>query len=67
MSAASVSATVAATVAAGLAIQELDRMKAMQCIPEPQALLQRLEARTADFHLLAEVCAFYLQAQGVSE
>jgi len=60
-------ANIAATVAAGLALEELDRMRAMQRLPEPQALLQRLEARTADFNLLTGVCAAYLKAQGVAE
>ena len=52
-------------VAVALALDELDRMKAMQCLPEPEALLERLHARTADFNLLAGVCAAYLEAREV--
>ena len=52
-------------VAVALALEELDRMKAIECLPEPGALLERLHARTMDFNMLAGVCAAYLKAQGV--
>lgn len=59
------SESVAATVAAVLALQELDRMRAMECLPSPEALLDRLQARATDFHLLAGVVLAYLKCQGV--
>jgi len=52
-------------VAVALALDELERMKAMECLPEPEALLLRLHARTLDFNVLTGVCAAYLKAQGV--
>jgi|GEM_PF-6810894 hypothetical protein len=52
-------------VAVALALDELDHMKAMQCLPEPGALLERLQLRTVDFNLLAGVCAAYLKAREV--
>jgi len=59
------SAMICPAVAVALALQELDRMKAMECLPEPVALLERLHARTGEFDLLVGVCAAYLKAQGV--
>ena len=58
-------ATTCPAVAVALALQELDRMKAMECLPEPEALLERLHARTGEFNLLTGVCSAYLKAQGV--
>ncbi len=52
-------------VAVALALDELDRMKAMECRLEPEALMERLQARTRDFNLLTGVCADYLKAKGV--
>jgi len=52
-------------VAVALALDELDRMKAMECLPGPEALLLRLQTRTLDFNVLTGVCAAYLKAQGV--
>jgi hypothetical protein len=50
-------------VAVALALEELDRMKAMDCLPEPEALLKRLQARSFDFNLLVGVTAVYLRLQ----
>jgi hypothetical protein len=51
---------VCASVAVALCLEELDRMKAMQCLPSPAALLERLHSRTDDFNLLAGVAGAYL-------
>jgi hypothetical protein len=50
-----------AAVGVVLAAQELDQMKAMQLLPEPALLLERMRARTNDFNLLAGVTAAYLR------
>ncbi len=52
-------------VAVALALDELERMKAMECLPEPEALMQRLIARNGDFDLLAGVAGAYLSARGI--
>jgi hypothetical protein len=52
-------------VAVALALEELKRMKSMECLPKPGTLLERLHGRTLDFNMLAGVCAAYLKAQGV--
>lgn len=54
---------IAATVAAALALQELDRLKAQELLPEPALLLGRLQSRRNDFNLLVGVTAAYLHAQ----
>ena len=36
-------AMICPSVAVSLALEELDRMKAMECLPEPEALLLRLQ------------------------
>lgn len=59
------SAMICPAVAVALALDELDRMKAMECLPEPEALLERLHAHTGRFNLLTGVCAAYLKAHGV--
>lgn len=51
--------------AVAVALDELDRMKAMECLPEPEALLKRLQVQTSEFNLLTGVCAAYLKAKGV--
>ena len=58
------SSGIADVVAVGLALEELERMRAMEQLPEPAALLERLEARTDDFHLLTGVCSAYLRRRG---
>jgi ABC-type transporter Mla maintaining outer membrane lipid asymmetry permease subunit MlaE len=55
-----------AAVAVALALEELDHMKAMECLPCPAVLLARLHARTEDFNMLAGVVAAYLKAQGMT-
>lgn len=59
-------AVICPVVAVALALDELNHMKAMECLPEPEALLMRLQARTVDFNMLTGVCAAYLRT-GVSE
>ena len=59
-------AAIPATVAVAIALDELDHLKAMECLPTPEALLQRLQARTEDFNMLAGVVAAYLKAQGMA-
>ena len=58
-------ASICSAVAVALCLSELDRMKAIECLPEPEALLERLHARTGEFNLLTGVCAAYLKAQTV--
>ncbi len=59
-------AGVCSAVTVALALEELERMKAMQCLPEPEALMQRLMTRNGDFDLLAGVAGAYLSARGIS-
>ena len=58
--------SILSSVAVALALHELDRMKAMECLPTPEALLVRLQARTSDFNMLAGVVAVYLKSQEVN-
>ena len=58
-------AMICPSVAVSLALEELDRMKAMECLLEPESLLLRHQARSMDFNMLAGVCAAYLKARGV--
>jgi hypothetical protein len=51
---------VLSAVAVALCLEELDHLRAMECLPTPGALLDRLQARTADFDLLAGVAGAYL-------
>jgi len=55
-----------AAVAVVLCLQELDRAKALECLPTPAALLAQLRARAADFDLLAGVAAAYLHERGIA-
>jgi hypothetical protein len=55
---------VISSVCVALAIQELDRMKAIECLPTPEALLARLQARNADFNMLVGVVSVYLRSLG---
>jgi len=57
--------TICPAVAVALALEELDRLKAMECLPTPEALLERLHTRSADFDLLAGVAGAYLRARGL--
>lgn len=59
------SAMIFPAVAVALALDELERMKAMECLPEPEALLLRLQTRNHDFNVLTGLCAAYLKAKGV--
>jgi len=54
-----------ATVAVALALDELDRMKAIERLPEPEALLDGLRHRHMDFDLLAGVAGAYLNERGL--
>jgi hypothetical protein len=55
-----------AVVACALACEELVNLRALQQLPEPAALLARLEARREDFALLTGVTSAYLHGQGVA-
>jgi len=57
---------VAQTVAAALALEELGHLRALECLPTPEALLDRLQARAADFDLLAGVASAYLNERGLA-
>jgi hypothetical protein len=58
-------AAVCSAVAASLALEELERLRAFECLPDPETLLLHLRARTDDFHLLAGVAGAYLQERGL--
>ena len=60
-------ASICSAVAVALCLSELDRMKAIECLPEPEALLERLHARTGEFDLLVGVVSAYLKTRGVTE
>jgi hypothetical protein len=51
-------------VVVALALEELDRLKALECLPTPELLMERLRARENDFNLLVGVCTAYQVAQG---
>ena len=51
-------------VAVSLAIQELDRLKALECLPTPETLYAHLRARESDINLLVGVAGAYLNPQG---
>lgn len=53
------------SVAVALALQELDNLKAVECLPDPVTLMQRLQARSGDFDLLAGVAGAYLNERGI--
>jgi hypothetical protein len=50
-----------------LALEELDRLRAVDQLPTPETLLERLRSRDADFNLLVGVCAAYLRNKGGDE
>jgi len=58
-------AAVCPAVAVALALEELDRMRALECLPDPVALMERMEARNADFDMLAGVAGAYLNGRGI--
>lgn len=53
-----------AAVSVSLALEELDRLKAVEQLPTPEALLSRLQARGDDFNLLAGVAGAFLNGLG---
>jgi hypothetical protein len=48
-------------VAAALALEELDRLKALEALPTTEALQEALQGRSGDFHLVAGVALGYLR------
>lgn len=55
---------VCSAVAVALALDELDRIRAVECLPDPESLMQRLQGRDGDFDLLAGVASAYLNHRG---
>lgn len=58
--------TICSAVAVAIALEELDRIKAVQCLPTPEQVLQRLEARSRDFDMVAGIVAAYLRRPRVA-
>ena len=58
-------AAVCPAVAVALALEELDQMRALESLPDPSALLERMRARGADFDLLAGVAGAYQNERGI--
>ena len=56
----------AVALAVALALQELDRLNALELLPTPEALLSRLRARGDDFSLIMGVAGAYLHEQGLA-
>lgn len=54
-----------AAVSVALALEELDRLKASEILPDPQALMERLRKRDGDFDLLAGIAGAYLHERGL--
>ena len=52
--------------ALALCLQELEHLRALELLPTPAALLDRLRARAADFDLLAGVAGPYLHERGIA-
>jgi len=52
-------------VAVALCIEELGRLRALEQLPTPELLMERLQARDVDFPLLSGVVAAYLKTKGV--
>jgi len=50
-----------------LAFEELDRLRAVDQLPAPETLFERLRSRDADFNLLVGVCTAYLRSKGGDE
>jgi len=57
--------TVCPAVAVALCIEELGRLRALEQLPTPELLMERLQARDVDFPLLSGVVAAYLKTKGV--
>jgi hypothetical protein len=53
-------------VSTALALEELDRLKAVDQLPTPDALLARLRARDGDFDILAGIVGAYLNERGLT-
>jgi len=58
-------ATICSAVAVNLALEELDNLRALEQLPTPETLLERLRARGDDFNLLAGVAGAYLNERGI--
>ena len=52
-------------VAVAFTIKALDTLRATEVLPTPEALLNTVQANSADFHLVAGVALALLRAQGV--
>ena len=61
---ASQATTLCSVVAATLAACELDKLKALERLPTPELLTERLQNRATDFFLLVGVVAAFLKNQG---
>ena len=59
-------AAVCPAVAVALCLQELEHLRALEVLPTPATLLDRLRARVADFDLLAGVAGAYLHERGIA-
>lgn len=53
-----------AAVSVSLALEELDRLKAIEQLPTPETLLACLESRGNDFNLLVGVAGAFLNGRG---
>lgn len=51
-------------VSVSLALEELDKLKAVECLPTPEILLERLHGRENDFNLLVGVAGAFLNGRG---
>ena len=54
-----------AAVATALTVQELDRLKAIDCLPTPELLQERLRARDDEFNILVGAVLAYLRVKEV--
>ena len=57
---------VCSAAAVAIALDELERMKALVQLPTPEALLERLQMRGVDFNLVAGVALAYLRNMEVA-
>jgi hypothetical protein len=57
---------ICAVVAVDLCLHELARLRALQCLPTPEALLARLRARDDDFSLIVGVVAAYMHERRIA-
>ena len=53
-----------AAVSVSLALEELDRLRAIEQLPTPEVLMERLQARGNDFNLLVGVAGAFLNQRG---